>query len=212
MVTLWNRADHYIFILSFALSFYLFFSSPNLSHHRLDVCHTSTHGAALVQISDAGLKHAARGSLIIQDTRKLPKITIWAPSHNFVGLYLHNYGMYRQSEKKNLLSSNMSSRCPHDMVNFGPLPAEIGPVVCGTPMNFNGFCVLAPLLHGSQVVSISQLCGIEQSVPPMFGRATITLGIGSHSSSFCILICCVTLLYKYYIIKTRERGPKPMPH
>ena len=114
--------------------------------------------------------------------------------------------------KKNLLSSNMSSRCPHDMVNFGPLPAEIGPVVCGTPMNFNGFCVLAPLLHGSQVVSVSQLCGIEQSVPPMFGRATITLGIGSHSSSFCILICCVTLLYKYYIIKTRERGPKPMPH
>jgi len=27
------------------------------------VCHTSTHGVALVQISDAGLKRAARGSL-----------------------------------------------------------------------------------------------------------------------------------------------------
>ena len=27
-----------------------FFSSPNLSHCRLDVCHTSTHGVALVQI------------------------------------------------------------------------------------------------------------------------------------------------------------------
>jgi len=25
MVALWNRADHYIFILSFVLSFYLFF-------------------------------------------------------------------------------------------------------------------------------------------------------------------------------------------
>jgi len=28
------------------------------------------------------------------------KIAICAPSHNFVGLYLRNWGMYRQSEKK----------------------------------------------------------------------------------------------------------------
>jgi len=36
----------------FCLSIYLLspFSSPNLSRHRLDVCHTSTHGVALVQI------------------------------------------------------------------------------------------------------------------------------------------------------------------
>ena len=32
--------------------------------------------------------------------------------------------MYRQSEK-NLLNSNISSRCPHNVVNFGPLTAEI---------------------------------------------------------------------------------------
>jgi len=49
---------------------------------------------------------------------------------------------------KNLLSSNMSSTRPHNMVNFGPLGAEIGPVVSGTPANFNGFRVLAVLLHG----------------------------------------------------------------
>jgi len=48
MVALCNRADHYIFILCF-LSFYLF-SSRNLSRRRLDVCHTSTHGVALVRI------------------------------------------------------------------------------------------------------------------------------------------------------------------
>ena len=57
MVALWNRADHYIFALWFLLSS-SFFSSPNLSRRRLDVCHTSTHGVALVQISDAGLKRA----------------------------------------------------------------------------------------------------------------------------------------------------------
>jgi len=42
------------------------------------------------------------------------------------------------------------------MVNFGLLAAEIDPVVRGTPANFNGFGVLAALLHGSQVVSVSQ--------------------------------------------------------
>jgi len=42
------------------------------------------------------------------------------------------------------------------MVNFDLLAAEIGLQVWGTPTNFNGFRVLAALLHGSQVVSVSQ--------------------------------------------------------
>jgi len=42
------------------------------------------------------------------------------------------------------------------MANFGPLEAEIGLTVWGTPANFNGFRVLAALMHGSQIVSISQ--------------------------------------------------------
>jgi len=37
------------------------------------------------------------------------------------------------------------------MVNFGPRP-----VVCGTPANFNGFRVLAALLHGTPAVGVSQ--------------------------------------------------------
>ena len=57
---------------------------------------------------------------------------------------------------KNLLSSNICSRCPHNMVSFGLLVAEIDPVVWGTPANFNRFRVLAVLLHGSRVVSVSQ--------------------------------------------------------
>jgi len=42
------------------------------------------------------------------------------------------------------------------MVNFGPVVAEIGMVVWGTPSNFNGFCVLVVLLHGTAVVGVSQ--------------------------------------------------------
>jgi len=42
------------------------------------------------------------------------------------------------------------------MVNFGPLAAEIGPVIWGTSANFNWFRVLAALLHGTRVVGVSQ--------------------------------------------------------
>jgi len=42
------------------------------------------------------------------------------------------------------------------MVNFGPLAADIGLPVWGTPANFNGFPVLAALLHARQVVGVSQ--------------------------------------------------------
>ena len=42
------------------------------------------------------------------------------------------------------------------MVNFGSLVAEILSLVWGTPTNFNGFHVLAALLHGTLVVGVSQ--------------------------------------------------------
>jgi len=66
------------------------------------------------------------------------------------------------------------------MVNFGLLAAEIVSLVWGTPAAFNGFYVLAALLHGTPAVG--QLCGVEQRAPPIFGRAPITLGIGPRSS------------------------------
>jgi len=83
------------------------------------------------------------------------KRAICGPSHNFARLYLRNQGMYRQSEQY-LLNINISSTCPHNMVNFGPLTAEICWRVWGIPANFNGFRVLAALLYGTLVVGVSQ--------------------------------------------------------
>jgi len=83
------------------------------------------------------------------------KIAICGPLHNFVRLYLCNQGMYRQIGK-NLLNSNVSPTCPHNMMNFGPLTAEICWAVWGTPANFKGFHVLAELLQGTLVVGVSQ--------------------------------------------------------
>jgi len=144
--------------------------------------------------------------------------------------------------KKNLLSSNISFTSPYNMVNFGPLAAEIVSLVWGTPANFNGFCVLASLLQRRHATEANQtlhdvwpspawlhyiyihfwrllphngilpgakftlrpaslalsyrqpyctaleqwarakLCGVEHRAPPIFDRATITLGIGPHST------------------------------
>jgi len=63
------------------------------------------------------------------------------------------------------------------MVYFGPLVAEIGLPVWGTPTNFNGFRILAALLHNTLKVGISQTL---QRAPPIFGSAAIMLGIGPH--------------------------------
>jgi len=62
--------------------------------------------------------------------------------------------MYRQSEKN--LNSNIPSTCCHNMVNFGPLPAEIGLLVCGTPANFNWFRVLPSLLQWRRSLEANQ--------------------------------------------------------
>jgi len=84
-----------------------------------------------------------------------PKLAICAPSHNFVGLNLRNRGMYQQW-KKNLLNNNICSICSHNMANFGPLAAEIGSGVWGTPSNFSEFHVLASSVQRRRSSEVNQ--------------------------------------------------------
>ena len=83
--------------------------------------------------------------------------------------------------------SNISSTCPHNMVNFGSLAAEIGPVVWGTSANFNGFHVLAALLHGTPVL------GVSQTLRRWTEGATYIRQGGHHVGhwpTFSLLYCC----------------------
>jgi len=148
MATLCSRCGHYIFALWFLLSFYLFF--PRLISAVTDWM--STILPALVQIKDAGLKRAARGSLKIQDA-KIRHLRTITQLYRAISLQLRQV---LTIEKKNLLNSNISPTRPYNMVNFGLLAAEIVTIVWGTPANFNGFHVLAALLHDTLVVGISQ--------------------------------------------------------
>jgi len=59
-------------------------------------------------------------------------------------------------------------------VNFGPLAAEIVSLVWGTPENFNGFCVLAALLHSTLVVGVSQTAALNR------GRHLYSVGRSSR--------------------------------
>jgi len=129
------RTLYFCHVVSIFLSV---FCSPNLSDRRLDVYHTSRHDVALVRIYNAGLKCAARGSLQMQDPKKSPK----SPSGHYrtnLSCCIFATKAHIDNRKKNLLSSNISSTCRHNMVNFGPLAAEIVSLVWGTQVISTGF-------------------------------------------------------------------------
>ena len=72
--------------------------------------------------------------------------------------------------------------------NFGPLAAEIDPVVWATQANFNGFGVLAAHSSTGRQLNFAALnrgCRLYSA-----GRSSlITLGIGPHSSFFMPYLC-----------------------
>jgi len=70
------------------------------------------------------MKCAARASLKIQDAKVAQKIAIWAPSTTLSGYIFATKACI--DNRKNLLSSDIPSTCPHNMVNFGLLAASLG--------------------------------------------------------------------------------------
>jgi len=104
---------------------------------------------------------------------------------------------------KNLLNSNISSRCPHNMANFGPLTAEIGLPVWGTPANFNGFCVLAALLYGTLVVCISQTLQRWTEGATYIRQGGHHVG---HWPTFLVSSCFIWVTVALYLIKHVHLG------
>jgi len=96
--------------------------------------------------------HVARCKM--QDQKIRQKYAIWAIAQ--LSRAISSQLRHISTIEKNALNSNTSSTHPDNMVNFGLLTAEICWRVWGTPENFNGFRVLAALLHGTLVVGVSQ--------------------------------------------------------
>ena len=112
------------FLLLLLLSF---FSSPNLSGRRLDIYHTSTHDVASANLRSRSETSCTRlagnaGRKNVAKNRHLGTIRQLCRAISSQLRHISTIG-------KNLLNSYMSSTCPHNIVNFGLLTAEIHPVV-----------------------------------------------------------------------------------
>ena len=96
--------------------------------------------------------HAARWIYRKQKLRKKRNL------HTIAQLTLSGYIFATKAciNRKKFLNSSISSKCPHNTVNFGPLTAEIGWRVWGTPANFNGFRVVASLLQRRRSTEVNQ--------------------------------------------------------
>ena len=81
---------------------------------------------------------------------------------------------------------------------YGPLVAEIVSLVWGTPVNFNGFRVLAALLHGTLVVGVSQTAAFNRRRHP-YSAGRPSRWAFAHISSYDVLFsaaeCCSILAF-----------------
>ena len=72
----------------------------------------------------------------------------------------------------------------HNMVNFGPLAAEIVSLVWRTPGNFNGFRVLSTLLQRRRSTEVNQTLHYVWPSPGLV-RYIYTFGISCPLTEFC---------------------------
>jgi len=92
-----------------------------------------------------------RGSLEMQDPKICYLDTI-AQLYRAVSSQLRHISTIGKKPVKQQCLPHMCSQYGQ----LGPLTAEIDLVVWGTPANFDGFRVLAAVLHGTLVVGVSQ--------------------------------------------------------
>jgi len=150
MAALCNRAGHYIFALWFLLlsSFSIFL--PRLISAAADWMYFYTWCGLSANLGCRSEMCCTR-LVKIQDAKKSPKICHLS---TIARVAVSSQLRHMSTIGKNLSNSNIFSTCSRNMVNFGPLTAEIGVPVWGTLAHFNGLRVLA--LHGTPVMGVGQ--------------------------------------------------------
>ena len=159
----------------FLLSFFLAYSQPSQIR-----CLPYFHAWCDLRI--ARLKCAVYGSLKIQDAKS--PIIRHLGSIAQLCLAISSQLRHISAVGNNLLNINIPSTCSHNMVNFGPLPAEIGLSVWGTPAKFSGFRVLPSLLQRRRSPEANQtLHDVWQS--PGLVHYIYTFGGSCPVTEFC---------------------------
>jgi len=115
--------------------------------------------------------------------------------------------MYQQSEK-NSLSINIFSTCLHNMVNFGPLTAEICWRVWGTPANFNRFRLLAALLHRRRSTEVNKTLQDVWPSPTVVHYMSIVYELAKFLTEFASKFTLRPSLTFSYILATLLHGTR----
>ena len=143
-----SRCRHYIFVLWFLLLsfFFLFLAESQPSQIGcLPYFHTWCGLSAYANLECMSEMCCTR--LRKYRTQKIAQKLPSGHHRTTLSSYIFATKAYIDNQKKNLLNSNISYRCPHNMADVGPLVAEIRSGVWGTPANFSGFRTLASLLQ-----------------------------------------------------------------
>ena len=156
MAALRSRCGHYIFALWFLLSFFLAYPQPlqigclpyMVSIHTHIYMSIYTWCRLSANLGCRSSETRCTRLAEIQDAKNAKN----SPSaHHRTTLSGYIFAIATTAHIENREKLVKQQYLPHmsnyNMVNFGPLAAEIGSLVWGTPANFNGFRVLAALLH-----------------------------------------------------------------
>ena len=133
-------------------SFFFFFSSPNLSGRRLDVYHTSSHGGVNLECRSETCCAGLAGHAGPKKSPKSRYLGTIPQLCRAISAHLRHVSTIG----KNLLSNDMSSTCPHNMVNFSLLTAEICLASLGHPCIFQRVSRLGSVTAPHLVVGVSQ--------------------------------------------------------
>jgi len=146
----WEMRTLYFLPCGFFLSFYAY----NLSHRPQIGClpYFDTWCAPSANLECIGLKCAARGSLEMQDpkfakSRHLGTIAQLCPAISSQRRHVSTIG-------KILVKRQYLLHMSPQYGELRPIAAEIGSGIWDNPANFNGFRILAALLHCILVVGI----------------------------------------------------------
>ena len=148
---LWSGRPYIFSCCGLFFFFLLFFSSPNLSRRRLYVCHTSTPCEFRMQVWN--LLQAARWKHRTQKSRQK------SPSRRHrttLSGYIFATKAHIDNRKKNLLSSNMSSTCPHNNGERRPTSGWDRFRSLGHPCKFQLVSRLGSVTARHLVVGVSQ--------------------------------------------------------
>jgi len=181
MATQWNRAGHYIFALWFLSSFFLSF------YHVTQLCYRD-----LGSCNSVGANANLKGPCFQQSL----SVCLWPVLLPFtVDQFWWN--LVTRTLLWSSLAATIMVQTPDRPQRDHATPFwKFQKIVKNhtirslrRPSKFlSGFASWQCYCTALYEWASAKHCGVEQRMPPVFGRAAITLGIGPHSSFFCLWI------------------------